>query len=224
MVRRLLDAGAEIDLEDNLHHTTLYYILNKLQTSCGNTSSTAMDVARILLANGADALCEDSCRCPCSPNGCLPSALLIYSYNDLFPARVPVWSIALLNLLLEHRRPTEAKRILLSFIRKAKFDEMEMTHVCCGRYRGWCSARSFQEPISHEDVDEILNEESEYVEIMENEMALSSAKGYETLLDDWILQIKASLEKSREEAVECNRNLRWSGGQNQVLFTIFPFL
>lgn len=226
VVRRLLNAGAEVDLKDNSRHTTLYYVLKKLHTPCEKTTSALMDVARMLLANDADVLCEDGCRCPCSPNGCLPSALLKYSiYEGLFSAHIPVWSLEWLNLLLEHRSPTEAKRILLSFIRKAKFDEMEMTHVCCGRYTGWFSSEFLQKPpMSNEDIDEILDEESEFIEILENEMALSTAKGYETLLNDWMLQIKASLETSCEKAIEHNRNFRGREGPHQVIFTILPFV
>jgi ankyrin repeat protein len=52
LVRRLLDAGAEINLKDNWHHTTLYYVLGKLHTPCENTTR---DILRILLAK---------CRCP----------------------------------------------------------------------------------------------------------------------------------------------------------------
>lgn len=226
VVRSLLNAGAEVDLKDNLRHTTLYYVLKKLQAPCENSVSAVMDVARMLLANGADVLCEDGCRCPCSPNGCLPSALLKYSISqDFCSARVPVWSLEWLNLLLEHRSPSDAKRILLSFIRKAKFDEMGMTHVCCSRYTDWSSSRLLHKtPISNEDIGEILDEESEFIKILENEMALSTGKGYETLLDDWMLQIKASLETSCEKAIEHNRNFGCSEGPQQVLFTILPFI
>jgi len=41
-----------------------------------------------------------------------------------------------------------------------------------------------------EDRDDILEEESEFVEILENEMAISSFKTYELLLDDYLLEIK----------------------------------
>ncbi|KAF8855102.1 hypothetical protein BDZ45DRAFT_805312 [Acephala macrosclerotiorum] len=209
VVRRLLSAGVEINLRDNLHHTTLYYVLDKLQTAHEDTICAIMDTVRILLANGADALFRDSCRCPCSPNGCLPSTVLKYSAcEDFFSTRVPVWSLEWLSLVLEHRGTGEAKTILLSFIRKAKFDEMDMTHVCCSRNRDRFFPELLQKRlISDEDIDEILDEESEFIEILENEMALSSAKVYETLLDDWILQIKASLEKSYEKAMEYNKHL-----------------
>ena len=223
VVRRLLDIGAEINLKDNLHHTTLYYVLDKLQNADKNTF---MDIVRILLANGADVLCRDSCRCPCSPSGCLPSALLTYSVcARFFSARVPVWSLEWLNLVLEHRGTSEAKTILLSFIRKAKFDELEMTHVCCSRDKSCFSSRLFRKPsMPDEDIDEILDEESEFIEILENEMALSSAKVYETLLGDWTLQIKASLEKSCEKAIESNKRFTCNKAPHQVLLIMLLLL
>ena len=220
MVRRLLDAGAEINLKDNSHYTTLYYVLDNLQAAYDRFA--AMDIARILLADSADVLCRDSCRCPCSPNGCLPSALLPHAvYGSLFSS-VPVWSLEWLSLVLEYRGKSEAKAILLSFIRKRKFDEMEMTHVCCTRNH---KPFIFRWPsMSDEDVDEILDEESEFVQILEDEMALSSAKVYETLLDDWILQIKASLEKSCEKMIEYNKRFPCGKEPHQVLLAILPLL
>jgi hypothetical protein len=128
-------------------------------------------------------------------------------------------------LVLEHRGTSEAKTILLSFIRKAKFDEMEMTHVCCSRDKSYFSPRSFRKPsMPDEDIDEILDEESEFIEILENEMALSSAKVYETLLDDWILQIKASLEKSCEKAIESNKRFTCNKAPHQVLLIMLLLL
>jgi hypothetical protein len=226
VVRRLLGAGAKIDLMDNLHHTTLYYILNRLNDTHENTKWAAMDIIRILLTSGADVLCRDSCRCPCSPNGCLPSAVLKHSvFESYFSAHVPVWSLEWLSFVTEQRGTYEAKKILLSFIRKVKFDEMEMKHVCCSRDRSWFSSGLSQKPsMCDEDIDEILDEKSEFVEIVENEMALSSAKGYETLLDDWILEIKASLERSCVKAMEYNQKLICKKALNQVLPTILPLL
>jgi ankyrin repeat protein len=221
VVRRLLDAGAEINLNDNSHYTILYYVLDKLQRPYEKFKT--MDIARILLANGADVLCRDSCRCPCSPNGCLPSALLQHVVCEgIFSAGVTVWSLEWLSLALEYRGKSEAKTILLSFIRKRKFDEMEMTHVCCTRNH---ISLLFRRPsMSDEDIDDILDEESEFVQILEDEMALSSAKVYETLLDNWILQIKASLEKSCETAVEYNKRFPCNESPYQVLLELLPLL
>jgi hypothetical protein len=78
--------------------------------------------------------------------------------------------------------------------------------------------------MSDEDIDEILDEESEFIEILENEMALSSTMVYETLLDDWILQIRASLDKSCEKATESNNRFKCNMAPPQVLPLILSLL
>lgn len=218
--QRLLSAELEIDLRDNLHRTTLYYILDRLGSGSENTTKMAMDIACILLTNKADLQCGDKCRCPCSPDGCLASGVLDYSASTrrFSSAHVPVWSLEWLSLVLEHRGISEAKTILLSFIRKAKFDELGMTHVCCNRTRHQLWTLIFKKSvISDDDIDEILDEESDFIEILENEMTQSSTKPYETLLDEWIVQIKASLDKLCEKAMEDNKDLIRNTASSKVL-------
>jgi hypothetical protein len=220
VLHRLVDIGAEINLTDGFHRTALHYVLRIMRAGYGDSVRKSVNSSRMLLANGADVLCRDGCRCPCSPNGCLPSAVDCFGvYGDYRHSCVLLWSLEWLSLVLEHRGTSEAKIILLSFIRKAKFDGMGMTHVCCG-HDGNCLATE-ELPLQKllvldEDIDEILDEEAEFIEILENEMALSSAKAYETLLDDWMLEFEGSLEKSREKAIEDNVSVG-SNDTNQVL-------
>ena len=213
VIGRLVDAGAEVNLKDNLQRTTLGCILEMMRFAWDDRHWQTMHSVRILLNNGADILCRDSRRCPCSPKGCLPSALLGRRVSECYRS-VAVWLLEWLSLVIEYHSSSAAKIVLLQFIRQAKFDELEMTHTCC-----W----SFSTPsISDDDINEILEEEAEFVEILESEMALSSSKAYEMLLDDWILQIKALLEKSWREVTE--RNKKHSGGKavSRVFLLIFP--
>jgi len=202
VIQKLLDAGSEINLKDNFNHTTLYYVLRNLPyfdlDSNTPTPPATTETLRILLANDADILCGDSCRCACSPNGCFPSTPLICSVPESWMKKkvtLSIWSLEWLRLVSGHRGTSDARNVLLSFIRKAKFDELNMTHVCCNRLRfGYPSNNSMPDP----DIDEILDEESEFIEILENEMALISSKVYATLLGDWMIQIKDSLLKACE--------------------------
>ncbi|KAH6671228.1 ankyrin repeat-containing domain protein [Halenospora varia] len=209
VIRRLLDTGADVDLRDNLQHTTLFYVLNKLQKARIDNAYGIMDIVRSLLANNTDILSRDDCKCPCSPGGCLSSALLEHSvWVNFLSASAPVWSLEWLSLISEHLGESEAKIVLLSFIRRAKFNELGMTHVCCGRDTDYSILRLFQNhPIPDDDVVEILEEKDEFVEILEYEMAQRSNQNYETLLDDWMLQMEASLEKLCETAIEYNKEL-----------------
>jgi len=225
-VHRLLSAGAEVNAMDNLHHTALYYALDKLQTAFRDNIWIALDTVHILLANGADVLCRDHCRCPCSPSGCLTSGVLEHSIHERwFVEEIPIWSLEW--LILEQKGVIEAKKILLLFIRKVKFDMMGMTHVCCHRRNsGTLSRMPFPEPavLSDDNIDEILDEESEFVKILENEMASSSTKAYETLLNEWILQFKVSLEKFREEAMEYNKHTTPHRAPSEVPPKMIPLL
>jgi hypothetical protein len=126
--------------------------------------------------------------------------------SSFYVTTVPMWSLEWLTLILKYRNVTEARVIVLSFIRRAKFDELGMTHVCCSRHRGHFSPRNFrgQAPIPDEDIDAILEEEFEFIDMLQEEMALSSAKPYEELLDEWIQHIKAAVETSCIEARKQN--------------------
>lgn len=206
LVSRLLAYGTDINLKDIFHKTSLYYVLQRLETSFpGHSLSIAMDTLRVLLKNDADVLSRDNCRCPCSPQGCLPSAMLNHSIYPVLRTRVPIWSLEWLSLVSEHRGDAEAKIIVQSFIRRAKHAEMGMTHVCCQREQGYAFQRFFRNnPIPDDDIDDILDEESEFIDILDSEMNQSSKKEYNALLDDWMVQIKTSLDKVCSEAAEYN--------------------
>ncbi|KAF4340918.1 ankyrin repeat-containing protein [Fusarium beomiforme] len=206
LVSRLLAYGTDINHKDKFHNTSLCYVLRRLHaasTTVDHILLRAMETLRVLLENNANVLTRDTCRCPCSPQGCLPAAGLQHeTYPDIGRTCVPVWSLEWLSLVLEHRGESEAKTNLLSFIRRAKHAEMGMTHVCCRREQGHLRQIVRGKPIPDEDIDEIIDEESEFIEDLEREMDQSSRKGYNALLDDWIVQIKTSLNKVCIEAAE----------------------
>ncbi|KAH8666272.1 hypothetical protein BGZ61DRAFT_538455 [Ilyonectria robusta] len=207
LVSRLLAYGTDINLKDVFHKTSLCYVLQQLEACFpGHFLSIAMDTLRVLLTNDADVLSRDNCRCPCSPQGCLPSAMLSHSiYQVLQCTSVPIWSLEWLSLVSEHRGDDEAKTILQSFIRRAKHAEMGMTHVCCQREQGFTFQRICRNnPIPDDDIDDIIDEESEFIDILDSEMNQSSKKEYNALLDDWMVQIKTSLDKVCSEAAEQN--------------------
>ncbi|EPE36215.1 Ankyrin repeat-containing protein [Glarea lozoyensis ATCC 20868] len=211
VARRLLAIGVEIDIQDNSHHTALHHMLDSLLRSVSSNTWGAIDTLCVLLANDADPLCIDNCRCPCSLGGCLPSSVLCMQAQtgSFYVTTVPIWSLEWLTLILKHRNLTEARVIVLSLIRRAKFDDLGMTHVCCGRRQGYFSPPNSQghAPMPDEDIDAILEEEFEFIDMLQEEMALSSAKPYEELVDEWIQQIKAALKKSCMEASEKDKSI-----------------
>ncbi len=72
MVRRLLHAGAEVDLKNNLRHTTLYYDLRNLDTSSKKTVSAVMEVLRMLLATVRMSCAKTDADAPVRPMAASP--------------------------------------------------------------------------------------------------------------------------------------------------------
>lgn len=194
-IERLLDVGAEINHRDHFSLTALHYVLGQVRGSDGSTARTALKNASVLVARGADCTVTDNCSCSCSPDGCLPTAGLDHSVCGRFwTTRIPVWSLEWLSTLLDQRGESEAKLVLLSFIRRSKHEDMDMKHVCQhsnSDYPFSCRHRG----LSEDDIDEILDEESEFINNLEVEVGQCSNEKYETLLDDWIHQIKAAFDK-----------------------------
>ncbi|KAJ2906668.1 ankyrin [Zalerion maritima] len=97
-----------------------------------------------------------------------------------------------ISLLLDHGHLAVARAELLQFIRHAKFEELGMTHIC--QYRGL-----FLSPI--EDVDEILDEEEEFVDLLESEMLVFEHSSFDELLATWKELASNELKTTRETAL-----------------------
>ncbi|KAH9231744.1 hypothetical protein K456DRAFT_1773259 [Colletotrichum gloeosporioides 23] len=126
---RLLELGADVNLEDNQHRTAMGHALRGLDTSDFNRKQSEMEVVKILLAAGANVLVRDGCRCPCSPAGCL-TVTTNKGCSDHFgwAFQFPIWSMEWLILVHEHRGVEVAREVVLSLIREATHEDLEMTH------------------------------------------------------------------------------------------------
>jgi ankyrin repeat protein len=195
LVERLLAYETDINRKDNFQRASLCYVLQQREASfiCYSTFR-AMKTLRILLENNADVLTRDACQCPCSPGGCLPAIALQHNSWTIGRTRVPLWSLEWLSLVSEHRGESEAKITLLSFIRRAKHDEMGLAHVCCRREQSYFFRYASRKALPNERIDQILNEESLFIKDLESEMDRISRKEYNALLEDWILHIKTSVD------------------------------
>ncbi|KAI5456369.1 hypothetical protein BGZ63DRAFT_496357 [Mariannaea sp. PMI_226] len=201
LIERLMDAGANINHKDHFSHTPLYYAFDRLQDSRSPVeASESISKVLALVTRGADCMAKDDCRCSCSPGGCFPAAALGHSVDIAWGrARLSIWSLEFLSILLEEKGENVAKPNLLSFIRKAKHSELDMKHVCEHPNVNFDQLSRFRK-MSDDDIDEILDEESEFIEILESEMSQCYEQTYEELLDVWGIQIKVSLDKACEEA------------------------
>ena len=69
-----------------------------------------------------------------------------------------------------------------------------MTHVCCQRKESYLFRNVSVKALPDENIEEIPDEESAFIEDLESEMDQSARKEYNALLNDWIVQIKTSLD------------------------------
>ncbi|KAK1976778.1 hypothetical protein LZ30DRAFT_602800 [Colletotrichum cereale] len=221
LVEGLLNTGAKIGLKDNWHRTAIHHALANLSTGVASYTQAAMDTVCILVSHGADLLSRDNCRCPCSPEGCLPGVELKSSISDNWGAApFPVWAMEWACLVYENEGIDGAKTAVGSLLRRTKHQEMGMTHVCCRRSPGlrWDSSCFSRSPscIPDDDIDDILDEESEFIEILEKEMTRSTNQEYELLFDEWIRQIKLSLAVLSKEIKDSEKNSRDRHGDRRA--------
>ena len=209
IARKLLEEGADLNLRDNRGRSAIRHVLSRLGDGKTYHLKETLHLLNIYLAHGADVLAGDGCRCPCSPSGgCYPSVSLgrrVGSFTTLIDFHLPIWSFEWLSMLSEHRGEIEAKSVLLSFNRRAKYEQLGMTHVCCQRdltIWGICSFLTEKKKLSSEEIENILEEESDSYRTLEREMAQIADRDYEFLLDYWISHINDSMERAREESIQ----------------------
>lgn len=206
LVKKLVEARADVNLKDLHHRTALHVALGRMLNSRSYGFWIAMETLRILLARGANVFTIDGCRCPCSSFGRLSAVNFLNSSRHLWQGtwgKHPIVAMELLCLTVEYRGAQEGKDLLLSFIRWEKHEELGMSHLCFqhhpadGLYRFINSSRPLC--LQDEEIDAILDEESEFLAILEAEMEESNAKDFEHLLNDWLNQMKSRLDRLAEE-------------------------
>ncbi|KAK1690581.1 hypothetical protein BDP55DRAFT_544498 [Colletotrichum godetiae] len=206
LVKKLIEVGADVKLKDLHHRTALHFALSEVPNNTYHVFWTAMEIMRILLARGADVFSTDDCVCPCSSGGRLSAIDLINSSSFCWQSRWGkplVGAIELLCVTIEYRGEQEGKDLLLSFLQWEKHEELGMSHLCFQRHLsdGLYGFTDSSRPVrlQDEDIDAIIDEESEFLDILENEMEESNAKSYEDLLNDWFDQMTRRFDKLVEE-------------------------
>lgn len=190
LIHQLINKGCPVDTEDTLGHTALYYRLNDFgQRFVEQRFPSDRSALIALLTGGADALHRDGCRCSCSPTGCLPHS---HRRWDVFGPRRDFHRLIIiveyLSLLEEYRRSEDAEYVLHSLVREAIHRDLGMTHVCCRGTEALTStiiAPGYRLP--DEDVEQILDEESEFIAILEEKMDQHSDLSMDSLFDQWLL-------------------------------------
>ncbi|EFQ25667.1 uncharacterized protein GLRG_00811 [Colletotrichum graminicola M1.001] len=212
LVEGLLDNGADIALKDHWHRTALHHALARLEKVSYEAIYEAIDTILILVTHGADLLSRDNCRCPCSPEGCLLGVELMHTVHQIRGhVHFPAWALEWVCLVYESRGTDGAKTAIASLLRRTKHKEMGMTHICCRRHPPFPWGPSFVSGgpscIPDDDIDDILDEESEFIEILEKEMTQTTVQKYELLFDEWVRHIKSSLAVLCKEAVKYDKKV-----------------
>jgi ankyrin repeat protein len=189
LIRRVVSEGALVNKVDN---NAMSALINHIRPGSWLRVDTHrwrdhIDTIAALLASGADVLQGDSRLCACSAFGCTPTSLL-YTCRSYFNRGVTLSNIPWLlewYILLKHLRPPEIlHQALAALFRFQEFEELGITHTCCAKHKmaNWFFDVNFHypaddeisgvvaEPVSNtteDDVHEILEEEEEYIELLE---------------------------------------------------------
>jgi ankyrin repeat protein len=211
VVSKLIQAGADVNLKDEQGRTVLQYAFQNIGISFHYEPSEGIRILSILLRQGVELYPKEKCRCPCSPDGFAPGIEL--NTNSDFshwwgPPEAPIWWLEWITQIYETRGEDDARATLLALIRRLKHRHLDVSHVYCPmnleRDFFWDTLWSMADMprISEEDINDILEEESEFIESLEKEMKLVSSFDYHTLINELILCFKIALDdlKRRHES------------------------
>ncbi|KAL1848356.1 hypothetical protein Daus18300_013638 [Diaporthe australafricana] len=189
-IRFCVEHGTAIDHVDAKGQTLLLVLISKLATLTAGQADTIRKI-RCCLHLGASPRHSDECKCPCSPAGCSSSAFFATGFEDSFFSSVHkgadiFWVFEWQSILRDLHGEEVVKEFLLSFLRRIKFDELGMTHVCCHRGSGMSvECRSFIHDtgpkIADEDISDILEEEDEFIDILDQTMRELALKSVDDL-------------------------------------------
>ncbi|KAL5357439.1 hypothetical protein BJX96DRAFT_163083 [Aspergillus floccosus] len=203
-------ADTNIKFHDSHHGTgdnnLLHYVLNEQEAS----TLVQYGFQLICLREGLHIFSSDGCRCPCSPEGCSLSAAFHTTFRDSILIGAPsfVWALEFLSLVEEIRGPEDAQKLLLAFLRRMKSDQIGLTHVCCHRGQG-IMRETFLQPaaIPDDDVDEILDEEEEFISELEDDMLSLASDPLESLKSQWMIMLRDRYCEELEASEKRNKKI-----------------
>lgn len=155
------------------------------------------DLAAIanLLHHGADTSISDDCRCPCAPHGCPPLRRLLRPRGQSIGY---IWMMECLLMLIDIQGRTIAQQALFEIERVREFEKADMTHVCCNS-----QSSLTDEPMDEAEVDEIVEEEQEFVATLDEKMRDLSSREENKLIEEswlrWILDFRTPDEPFKRE-------------------------
>lgn len=205
-VKFCLDHGTDVNHVDKKGDTLLLSLLSTLSFLDWRTPSI-MRAIHLCMERGADHSTSDKCRCPCSPNGCSSSSVFSHAFDLGFLSHEVgwIWSFEWASILEDYRGRPAAREVFCSLVRRIKFYQLGITHVCChvGRskpvhYERLRIVPREQRVLAEADIDEIMEEESGFIQILDQEVEELSRLPLEKLRKECMLLLYE--EYSKHEA------------------------
>lgn len=222
-----IDHGTFIAHVDTKGQTILLDVLSRLD-SCSPRRAGMVRQIRCCLARGADPHHADRCRCPCSPEGCSSAAIFALDFEDSarsFSKKTvdSFWIFEWISTLQEFRGQEAARNFLLSFIRRIKFDELGMTHVCCHRGAGTPVLSSHEigtsdipRAMDETDVDDVLEKEKYSIDMLDDTMRNLASQPVCGLLKELMDILKIKSLKHQQRFAEDRKRERPPMSHDQV--------
>ncbi|KAJ5378673.1 hypothetical protein N7509_011792 [Penicillium cosmopolitanum] len=210
LFRGCLDYGTDINHIDHSDRTVIFKLIQCLDRLKCSTWDT-LESIKLCLHRGIDIFHTDSCRCACSINGCHTSAGFNIGFkSELLTGRSNarfIWAFEWLSIVEEFHGYEAAKKLLLSFIRRTRFDFLKITHVCCHRGKGVGRKGPGISDSQHviEDFQGVLDEEEDMIEILEEGMRKDARENLETLGCLWMQLLKRRCNETLGQSQEKKR-------------------
>lgn len=224
-----IDHGTNVNHVDAKGQTLLLSLLSSLQ-ECSTREAVTLQQIRCCLDRGADHRHSDDCKCPCSPQGCSLSTVFETNFKPKWSlyGRTPgpdiLCAFEWQFILGEVHGEEAVKKFLLSFIRRIEFDELGMTHVCCHRYLGIPSGSYFEtypRPMDEEDRNDILEEEDDFIDILDQRMSELAFKTVKDLQNELLEIFKSKYDEHLQRmAEERTKDSKRTGGTPEKLLSV----
>lgn len=164
-----------------------------------------IDGIKLCLSAGADPFAADNCICPCSPDGChIASKLALKFSPHSFHSGIsdPVWVFEFISLVEEYCGLRAARKLLLSLHRRVRCDQIDISiaHVCCHRGRAIGRIGFEDRSLKSEDIEDILDEENEFIDVLDTEMRELASFTFSKLLTEFINHLKVKYDTDLEGA------------------------
>jgi hypothetical protein len=219
LVNFCLENGTDINNVSQDGRTILFDLLSTLgQYKNDWLAWEDMDAINICLDAGLNIFATDGCICPCSPNGCQISSgfeldLTSCSWFSYNPG--PVWAFEFLMLIEEYRGIEDAKTMLLAFHRRLMCNDAEISiaHVCCHRGQGVNRGSYGHKKLQDDDIREILDEESDFIEALEEEMQQLASLPFGKLRAKLMAVLKEKVDARLES--EKNERTKYDSDSNR---------